>query len=499
MRLFTSKKGTTTSQHRRKLFFVFGFLSALLLMFGGNQTLRYTSTDEFCMSCHVHQQSESAWKLSPHFKNSSGVTVHCVECHLPHEGFAHISEKTKLGVRDLYATWFTDTKKINWDEKGSLENAVNHVFKQSCIHCHQNLFPVTLSQKGSDAHLYYEANQNDLHCINCHIDAGHYAPNRVHKQNTGFGATASKADTLYQTATSINEFGSFTETVPQTPISFRMISVKGGSFTYGSPDNEPFRNENENQPTEVKVASFFMSEIEINWDMYMQFFKETESEGRKEISMLNNFADSIGVDAITGPTPPFGNPDQGWGMGNRPAVTMTHYAAQTFCVWLSAKTGKKYRLPTEIEWEYACRAGSTSPYFFEGNPKDFSDEGFWNAIFGADTTVISSYIVYKKNSENRTATPDRIKANDFGLKNMSGNVWEFCSNAYENSAEFVIRGGSFKSDAAGVRSAVRSSTQTSKWQKTDPQLPKSIWWYSDCNDVGFRVVCEWKKKKKISK
>jgi len=57
----------------------------------------------------------------------------------------------------------------------------------------------------------------------------------------------------------------------------------------------------------------------------------------------------------------------------------------------------------------------------------------------------------------------------------------------------VIRGGSFKNDAAGLRSAARDHTRTDAWLMTDPQIPKSIWWYSDCNDVGFRVVCEYKE------
>jgi formylglycine-generating enzyme required for sulfatase activity len=91
---------------------------------------------------------------------------------------------------------------------------------------------------------------------------------------------------------------------------------------------------------------------------------------------------------------------------------------------------------------------------------------------------------------------------------MSGNVAEFCSDYYspqtyssdtvsfENpkgplkGQEHVIRGGSFKSDAKDLRSAARDFTKTKNWLVTDPQIPKSIWWYSDCIDVGFRVVCE---------
>jgi formylglycine-generating enzyme required for sulfatase activity len=100
-----------------------------------------------------------------------------------------------------------------------------------------------------------------------------------------------------------------------------------------------------------------------------------------------------------------------------------------------------------------------------------------------------------------------VKGNPFGLKNMAGNVAEFCSDFYSadyyktdslrvnpkgplKGQEHVIRGGSFKSSAKDVRSAARDFTKTKAWLVTDPQIPKSIWWYSDCIDVGFRVVCE---------
>jgi formylglycine-generating enzyme required for sulfatase activity len=186
---------------------------------------------------------------------------------------------------------------------------------------------------------------------------------------------------------------------------------------------------------------------------------------------------------------------------------MSWHAANVYCQWLSKVTGKHYRLPTEAEWEYACRGGTETPYFFEGSPKKMSSAGFLKKVFRPDTTVISSRVVYNLNSPSRTEEPSLVKPNPFGLKNMAGNVAEFCSDFYSTDfyradstginpvgplkgPEHVIRGGSFKSDAKDVRSAARDFTKTKAWLVTDPQMPKSIWWYSDCIDVGFRVLCE---------
>ncbi len=478
----------------------------------------YFSSDESCMVCHVHPHVQDSWKLSKHVNNGSGVTTHCIACHLPPQTdtWAHYSAKMKLGLKDVWGYLVKDSVDFHWEQKSELEQAVKYIPNESCLDCHQNLFPEGITDDGITAHLYYEENEKklDLQCISCHLDAGHYNPNYAHSRMTGIPNQRANAavDTslYYKTSTPITSFSNFREQIPGTMVSFNMVAIPGGTFQMGSPADEPFHQPDESPVRSVTVSPFFMAEVEVTWDQYWAFFSQTMSEGRTppEVVYANN-SNNPEVDAISGPTPPFGFPDQGWGSGDRPAITMTHYAAETFCQWLSKKTGKKYRLPTEAEWEYAARGGSETPYFFAGNPKDFSDQGFWRKFFDAKTDSIADYVIYAKNSHGRTQEPSAVKANPFGLKNMLGNVMEYCADKYNpegygaagdavdpictEGEEWVVRGGYYASDAADVRCAARSHTEHEAWLKTDPQQPKSIWWYSDVKGIGFRVVCEYNK------
>lgn len=161
----------------------------------------------------------------------------------------------------------------------------------------------------------------------------------------------------------------------------------------------------------------------------------------------------------------------------------------------------------EAEWEYAARGGKETSYFFPGSAKDFSEHGFMRNIFKPKTDSISSYVIYNQNSSGRTQLPSEVMPNPFGLRNMLGNVMEYTADKYDPDAyskrgsitsdpivtegdEWVVRGGYYNSDAADVRSASRSHTEHDDWMRTDPQQPKSIWWYSDIKGIGFRVVCD---------
>jgi formylglycine-generating enzyme required for sulfatase activity len=466
----------------------------------------YTSTNEFCESCHVHPQAFQSWRLGTHFDNKSGVIVDCVDCHLPPGGPSYLTAKANTGIRDVLGMVFTDTDKINWELKSSREKAVDHVYKTGCLNCHQNLFPRTLSKKGSDAHLYYDQNSEVLRCINCHLETGHFSSKKS-EIDLPF-MTVGKSTELYNHPATIDTFQNFKEMIPGTVIDFEMIAIPGGTFLIGSPESETYRRDDEGPQKKVTISPFWMGKWEISWTEYELFLKETSVEGRSE-DQYQYVQQSKTVDAVSGPTPPYGNPDQGWGKGERPAITMTHYAAIKYCEWLSGKTGKIYRLPTEAEWEYACRAGTAGAYFFETEPKQISEERLWNKIFGMDTTILNDYVRYSLNSHGKTHFPQSVKTNPLGLVHMLGNVREFCADWYNNDTyslydneikdptgpetgeHFVVRGGSFKTTGVNLRSAARDYTQNDRWLLTDPQIPKSLWWYSDCNDVGFRIVCQY--------
>lgn len=490
------------------LLFTAGALSAILFLALSKKTIQYTSTNEFCNACHVHPHADAEWKLSVHNNTRSGVSVKCVDCHLPPEEQTgrFLVRKAYHGFHDFYAYLTKDAEEIDWAEKRSPEAAKRFVYEDGCKKCHTNLFPSTLNALGAESHLKYLRNPENTSCLQCHKETGHYRGEAGLTIDDNLAASNAE---IYTAPAKVTEFKDFVEKIPGTPVSFKMVAIPGGRFKMGTPPGEPYRRSDEGPVREVEVDSFWIAEVEVTWNEYLAFFSATGSQGRKEAVETDEE-----TDGITGATPPWGAPDQGWGKGTRPAITMSYHAAETYCRWISQVTGKKYRLPTEAEWEYAARGGTNTPYFFPGSPKDFERDGIWNKIFGPDTAVINSYVIYNENSPNKTQEPSKVRPNPFGLKNMLGNVAEFCLDYYDPQVyakypagvvknprgprlgmEHVIRGGSYNNSAKDVRAGRRDFTRTDEWLVTDPQIPKSIWWYSDSKNVGFRVVCEYHPEK----
>jgi sulfatase modifying factor 1 len=492
----------------KKYRLILGIVVGFVLVFLGHFGLKVTSADRFCDLCHAHPHVTESWKLSTHYKNQSGVVVHCVECHLPPGGVDYVAEKARLGLKDAYGSVFKDVSQIDWEAKSRLKHATTYTYDASCVRCHAELFSLDLSQKGTDAHVYYFHRMEEMRCINCHLHVGHYSEEASEEVRLAESVTERRESMLPPRPASPDAFLDYAERITGTDVVFEMIAIPGGTFTMGSPNTEPKRRKDEGPTYEVRVSPFWMGRTEVSWKEWEVYYRRMGTKGKYGSAEYGEE-----VDAVTGPTPPYGSPDQGWGRGSRPAITMTHHAAMEYCEWLSSITGEMYRLPTEAEWEYACRGGTSDPYFFEGNPSKLTGRSWKNRIFGADTAGIQRFAWYGMNAGGKTYPAYSRTENPFGLIHMLGNVREFCLDYYSPEAykiytddslvidpvgptsgtEHVIRGGSFLSDAADVRSASRDHTRTDAWLLTDPQSPKSIWWYSDCYDVGFRVVREYRR------
>lgn len=285
-------------------------------------------------------------------------------------------------------------------------------------------------------------------------------------------------------------FENYTEVIPGYEIDIEMVAVPGGVSTKGSPDNEVGRSENEGPQREVKVDSFWMGKYEITWNQYDPFTNEVEERLAEELAISRDREVKIPADVLSTPTPPYVDMTFGMGRDGFPAVNMTHYAAVMYAKWLTAKTGHFYRLPTEAEWEYACRAGTESAYHF-GETQEEIDEYVWHSG-------------NSDRSYNRVGTK---KPNNFGIHDLSGNIAEWTMDQfYEDYFEKLegdpadnpwfrpdrlyprsVRGGSWQDDPAEQRCAKRRGSQE-RWKQLDPQMPKSLWWHTSAPFVGFRLV-----------
>jgi len=295
----------------------------------------------------------------------------------------------------------------------------------------------------------------------------------------------------------------FTETVTTKAgekISFDMVLIPAGNFRMGSPANEAGRKDDEGPQHEVRVDNFYLCTTETTIELFMAYYQETVSAKRdfittQESQKETEKADSD-VDAVTGPTPVYGDMTMGY-ENKHPAMGMTWHNAMTFCRWLSRNTGKTYRLPTEAEWEYACRAGTTNAFGV-----------------GSDPEKLKEFAWYEKTADSETNATGKKKPNAWGLYDMSGNVREwvydfYSPDAYKQAAAkapavnpkgpetgqvHVARGGDYSCPAEELRCAARAFEEK-WWRSGDPQIPKSKWWLPEMDIIGFRVACSVEKNK----
>ncbi len=269
----------------------------------------------------------------------------------------------------------------------------------------------------------------------------------------------------------------YRQQIDGTKVSFEMQPIPAGEYLMGSKNGRA----DELPVHQVKLSAFWMSKVEMTWDIFELFlYKDYEKTNSTKISDQ--------VDAVTRPSKPYLDMTFGMGKQNYPALAMTQYSAIQFCKWLYARTGVFYRLPTEAEWEYACRAGSTT---------EFS--------FGDDENNLSEYAWYKANSDKKSQQVGLKKPNAWGLHDMHGNVAEWTydqyrSDFYAGTANavnpvavpdqlypLVIRGGSYEDSAKDLRSAARTASDPA-WKQIDPQIPKSNWWFPEAPFIGIRLV-----------
>jgi formylglycine-generating enzyme required for sulfatase activity len=263
--------------------------------------------------------------------------------------------------------------------------------------------------------------------------------------------------------------------VPGSNYTIKMIPLPGGNFRIA---NYLTAGKGKTETKEIRLSDFWIGAFEITHDQFGIFFKdESLTQGSK-------------TDAITRPTPQY--IDLSWNMGKDggfPVNSLSQDGALMFCRWMYKRTGIFYRLPTEAEWEYACRAGTSTLY-----------------PFGNDVKLLDQYAWYQKNSKNKYQKVGQKKPNAWGLYDMLGNVCEWTLDQYvedyfdkigdqpidpvippEKRYPRSLRGGSYLDPADLLANGYRFESEAA-WNKRDPQVPKSRWWLTDAAFVGFRIV-----------
>ena len=270
-------------------------------------------------------------------------------------------------------------------------------------------------------------------------------------------------------------FAAYEQPITGTSLSIKMSPIPGGTCLLGSSVKEKGHENDENPQKTVKVDSFWMATYEITHDQFELFLDEDKDGAPKP-------------DAITRPSPPYIDFTLGMGkQGGFPASSMSQYSALMYCKWLYLKTGIFYRLPTEAEWEYACRAGASTTY-----------------PFGNDAKKLTEYGWFAKNSSGKYHKVGELKPNAWGLYDMLGNMQEWTLDEYradylatikEDNPSVLptsrhprtLKGGSYESKDMDLRPANRIVSDL-VWNRRDPQIPRSKWWNTDAPFLGFRII-----------
>jgi sulfatase modifying factor 1 len=287
--------------------------------------------------------------------------------------------------------------------------------------------------------------------------------------------------------------------IPGSDVSFEMVAIPAGAFTMGSPESEPGRSEGEGPQLQISVPAFWIGRYEVTWAEYRQFMALNQAFEKFDEQGVRRLDDKHAVDAVTAPSKLY-DPSFTFAPGEgprQPAVSMSQYAAKQYTKWLSLITGEFYRLPTEAEWEYACRAGTTTAY-----------------SFGDDPALLDEYGWYYDNAEDVTHDVGLKQPNPWGLYDMHGNASEWVLDEYredwyatlakldvvvtaeqaycqpEKLFPRVLRGGSWLMDPPDCRSARRRQSDDDAFRSYDPNSPQSPWWFAsdEAQDVGFRIV-----------
>jgi formylglycine-generating enzyme required for sulfatase activity len=285
-------------------------------------------------------------------------------------------------------------------------------------------------------------------------------------------------------------------TIPGAEAEYEMIPIPGGKFKLGSPATEQGRKEDEGPQIEVEIAPFWMGKYEVTWSEYKSYMAMHNLWKEMAAAKIRLTPKSDVADIVTAPSNLY-DPTFTFSKGSeprQPAISMSQYAAKQYTKWLSGIAQRFYRLPTEAEWEYACRAGTTTAYSFGDDPAQLGDHA-WTF----------------ENASEVTHTVGTKKPNPWGLYDMHGNVAEWVLDGHADHYPDakgktlsvvdartaptklfprVVRGGSYDDKPATCRCAARKKSDDDEWREDDPNFPQSPWWFTSnyglC--VGMRLV-----------